>query len=285
MSSAPSSPFTASSSSASVSVKNTTLPVTHRMKFILVGDPAVGKSSFRECLRDTPTDIANMTPTIGCDFCLLHYVNTDLRQHVEVFLWDVAGNSRAGSITNDYLRDASGVICIFDLTRRETLYSIKDDWLPRVIEKNIHVIDEQESHLEAKHGAALNTLPDHAVQHALEFAMIGNKRDLESERKISTEEAVQLITQQWHIPYIELSCVADQKDKSMFFDPISCLVKLLMSNPYIERRSRQVVVDRERTRAQQVTRRGSSNGHNTHGAICIFFWCWLTLIFSLHAVC
>ena len=79
---------------------------------------------------------------------------------IKVQVWDTAGHEAFQSITRTYYKGAVGALLVYDITRRETFDHLVK-WLAEVREnasKDITII------------------------------LIGNKNDLESERKISHEE-------------------------------------------------------------------------------------------------
>lgn len=100
--------------------------------------------------------------TIGVDFSFKPIrVNGD---RLVLQIWDTAGQDSWRSLTKKYWEGADIVIIVFDLTRRETFDNVKT-WLKESREI-LHNWKE------------------------LQFALIGNKCDLEDEREISSEEVV-----------------------------------------------------------------------------------------------
>jgi GTPase KRas protein len=82
------------------------------------------------------------------------------------------------------MRAREGFVCIFDLTKKKTLYEV-----PRFVEKIRQVKD-------------VNSFP---------LVIVGNKCDLQSEREVTEEEVKKLIEDfkkqdpEWVIPYFECS--------------------------------------------------------------------------------
>ena len=106
-----------------------------------------------------------------------------------VTLWDTAGQEKYRAIAESYYWHAHGAIVVFDLTNQK---SYKDllDW---------------QDELKKTNNAQLNVL------------IMGNKVDLESDRKITTEEA-QGFCQEWSYSYQEVSAKTDQNVKKGFED-------------------------------------------------------------------
>ena len=126
-------------------------------KLLLIGNSSVGKSSllFRFC-ENVWDD--NFVPTIGVDFKLKSIeVNG---KKVKLQIWDTAGQERFKNIPSSYQRGGNGVLVVYDITDRESFENLTS-WLIE-IEKN-------------------------ANKNVYKL-LIGNKCDLEDQRKISTQE-------------------------------------------------------------------------------------------------
>eukprot|EP00199_Chlamydomonas_sp_CCMP681_P006023 CAMPEP_0119105578 /NCGR_PEP_ID=MMETSP1180-20130426/3498_1 /TAXON_ID=3052 ORGANISM="Chlamydomonas cf sp, Strain CCMP681" /NCGR_SAMPLE_ID=MMETSP1180 /ASSEMBLY_ACC=CAM_ASM_000741 /LENGTH=197 /DNA_ID=CAMNT_0007090659 /DNA_START=57 /DNA_END=647 /DNA_ORIENTATION=- len=133
----------------------------HLIKAIFVGAAGVGKTCLLERLFSERFSLKTQ-PTIGCDFRFKKY-HVD-GKNVGVTLWDTAGSERFMALTNSYFRGSHGVVLVFDVTRRDTLLALQNDWLPLVAE---HV---------STPGAVL--------------LIVGNKTDLEP-RQVSSEEGAE----------------------------------------------------------------------------------------------
>lgn len=88
-------------------------------KVILVGDPAVGKSSLRKSLNGGEFSDA-YRETIGIDFSRLHI------GRVDVSIWDIKGQTQdvLPPIYNIYTRDLSAVIYCFDQSNRQSFFNV-----------------------------------------------------------------------------------------------------------------------------------------------------------------
>ncbi len=126
-------------------------------KILLLGDSGVGKSSL--LLRYTKNEfISDLRSTIGVEFAL-KYLTIDNFQ-LKVQIWDTAGMERYRSITNAYYKGAKGSLLVYDITNPKTFENV-EKWLEDLKANG----DENAS-----------------------VILIGNKNDLESERKITTEQ-------------------------------------------------------------------------------------------------
>ncbi|WVQ74110.1 hypothetical protein IAR50_003699 [Cryptococcus sp. DSM 104548] len=118
------------------------------LKYVLIGDSSVGKSSLLIRLTD---DSFNATePTLGVEFGskILHIPDPspspDLSlsagsgsgrgrgeragKRVKIQCWDTAGTESFRSITRSYFRGAAGGLVVYDVTRRET-FEHATSWL------------------------------------------------------------------------------------------------------------------------------------------------------------
>jgi small GTP-binding protein len=104
------------------------IPYDYRVKIIVIGDAAVGKTSI--AVRFTkgffsPSYIA----TLGVNFFVQNVtVNTKV---LRCQLWDTAGQERFGPVLEKYYVGAKGAIVVFDKSIPQTLTNVKG-WLDRV---------------------------------------------------------------------------------------------------------------------------------------------------------
>ena len=88
------------------------------------------------------------------------------KKRIKLTIWDTAGQEKFRSLTSSYYRGAQGVVLVYDVTRPETFKDLKEIWL-----KELEVYADLDD---------------------LILMVVGNKIDLESERRISSEEGAQL---------------------------------------------------------------------------------------------
>ncbi len=77
------------------------------MKFCVVGEPGVGKTSMLHQYVHHKFD-DKVRPTVGCDFSTKVKSNVDGRT-VQLQLWDIAGQERFNAVSKMYLRGALGM--------------------------------------------------------------------------------------------------------------------------------------------------------------------------------
>jgi Ras-related protein Rab-1A len=145
-----------------------------KCKIVVVGDPNVGKTSLviqftEKAFRKT------YLPTIGVNITEKTIVHEGTK--FTMILWDVAGQAKFTKMRKHFYSGANGIILVFDLTKKESLPSIKD-W---------H--DDVKKSLE---GVPLNCV------------LLGNKNDLVEQRAISELEAKSMAAT-LGVPYFETS--------------------------------------------------------------------------------
>ncbi|RXK35866.1 rab family protein [Tremella mesenterica] len=96
------------------------------LKYVIVGDAAVGKSAL--LLRLTDDRFALTEPTLGVEFGSRILSIGEEGKRVKVQCWDTAGTESFRSITRSYFRGAAGALLVYDVTRRETFEHV-NSWL------------------------------------------------------------------------------------------------------------------------------------------------------------
>ncbi|KNC46646.1 Rab18/RabC-family small GTPase [Thecamonas trahens ATCC 50062] len=130
----------------------------HLLKLLLVGDTGVGKSCLvlQFCDGEFPED---MSSTIGVDFKVAMMETETAR--VKLTIWDTAGQERFRTLTKSYYRGATGVILVYDVTRKETFDGL-EQWLAEV--------------------------DAHSTNADVVKMLVANKIDLDAERQVSRDQ-------------------------------------------------------------------------------------------------
>jgi len=157
------------------------VPWSYVLKFVIIGDAGVGKTSLLVRLTDQRF-LQNPDPTLGVEFGskLIHL--EDINETVKLQCWDTAGSEAFRSITRSYYRGAAGALLVFDPTSRPSFTNMRS-WLSDVRE--------------------------HADPH-LTCILIANKLDVcegpaaSKARAVPTEEAAQWAKEE-EIDYLEAS--------------------------------------------------------------------------------
>jgi small GTP-binding protein len=100
-------------------------------KIVIIGDSGVGKSSI---LQRYCNDMFNpgQTKTIGMDLGTKIVKSDD--KIVKLHIWDTSGQENYRSLTENYYRDAHGVIVVFDMVGPATGYNV-EQWIYRATQK------------------------------------------------------------------------------------------------------------------------------------------------------
>ena len=129
---------------------------------LLLGDLAVGKTSL---IARYTNGVFNETyiSTVGIENLLKQEIINN--ENVLVKIWDTAGQERFRAITPSILRNAEGVIIVFDVTSKDSFENIKE-WI-NTLKINV--------------GDNANSIP---------VIIVGNKIDKEDEREIEKNDAL-----------------------------------------------------------------------------------------------
>ena len=135
--------------------------VDHVFKILIIGNSSVGKSNLLLRFSD---NIFHDTflPTIGVDFKIKPLTIAD--KSVKLNIWDTAGQERFKNITSTYYKGSHGVMLVYDVTDPESFNGIQM-WLGEV--------------------------QKHAGPNIVKI-LIGNKCDLEEDRKVTTKQGQEL---------------------------------------------------------------------------------------------
>ena len=91
-------------------------------KICMVGDFAVGKTSLVRRYVEGRFDDQYLS-TIGVKISRREIIDDDTI--VRLVIWDVAGNGKIGNLLNSYLMGSSGAFLVCDLTRPNTIQSLR----------------------------------------------------------------------------------------------------------------------------------------------------------------
>ena len=168
----------------------------------LLGDAGVGKTSLITRFCDNYFS-DNYNNTIGVDFRLatLKYDNIISKIHI----WDTAGQERFRSLSVNYMNNSHGFIFIYDITNSESFKNIVN-WINLALEKNNHTV--------------INLL-------------VGNKSDLESDRKVSKSEA-EAFAKEKKLFFLETSAKKDNNVEKVFYYFLYKMIEYYQTNEYIE---------------------------------------------------
>ena len=131
-----------------------------KVNIIVLGDQAVGKSSLLKMYSEKKFEATHMA-TLGLDFVSKTYTPKTGGDDMQVKIWDTAGQERFRTLTLSFYKQAQGVVLCFDVTNQKSFDNVRM-WFEQI-----------ESHADA----------------GIAKILVGNKVDLEDERKITSEQA------------------------------------------------------------------------------------------------
>ncbi|MHA1321040.1 MAG: Rab family GTPase, partial [Promethearchaeota archaeon] len=155
-------------------------------KVIVIGDPAVGKTSLLTKFATEKFEETYLS-TVGVQILK---VTIELKEHdatVNLMIWNIAGQPQFYMLHRPYFNGADGMLLVFDITRSSTFSNV-NNWYSAAV----------------KYG--LSGIPR---------ILIGNKIDLAEERKIILPMAEHL-SEKFNAPYFETSILNGENVKAVF---------------------------------------------------------------------
>ncbi len=162
--------------------------VIKKYKIVFLGEASVGKTSICASYREKKFKL-NQESTVGASFLTTLIVKDNESKSFDI--WDTAGQERYKSLAPMYYRGANCVLFVFDITNMET-YEKAKSWILNV-KRNISTTN-------------------------LLYILVGNKFDLNSDRKIEMDEVKHYIKETCdpNIHYIEVSAKTGYQIKELF---------------------------------------------------------------------
>ena len=159
-------------------------------KVILLGDTSVGKTSLINAIAGKKFN-PNMPSSNSTNYIQKIYGIDSIKYKVN--LWDTAGQEKYRQITKLFYKGSDIVIFVYDITVRDTFYSL-EDWIKEV--KDI-------------------------IDNKYICGIVGNKRDLYFEEEIKEEEAKQFANKN----NMKFKLVSAKNDPKRFDDFLRELLK------------------------------------------------------------
>eukprot|EP01120_Amphizonella_sp_Union-15-10_P013881 TRINITY_DN6547_c0_g5_i1.p1 TRINITY_DN6547_c0_g5~~TRINITY_DN6547_c0_g5_i1.p1 ORF type:complete len:229 (-),score=33.46 TRINITY_DN6547_c0_g5_i1:113-799(-) len=167
----------------------------HLLKFILIGDNSVGKSSILSRFVGDGFD-DEVKPTLGIDLKVKNIIFNG--KQIKLQIWDTADQDQFRSVTETYYKHAQGILIIYDVTKSDSIQN-----LPNWVQKA------------TSYGSR-----DSVV------AILGNKIDLEEKRKVSFSEGQEFAVGSGAL-YFEVSAREDSSKLDEIFEQ---LVERILEN-------------------------------------------------------
>ena len=158
-------------------------------KIIIIGDTGVGKSNIlSRYLKDEFRE--DSKSTVGVELGTKFLKIKDMGAKLQI--WDTAGQERYKSITSSYYKGSHGCFIVYDITNEKTFENV-DNWFKQA---------QKEASKEVS------------------IILVGNKCDLENERKISKEKGEEK-AKNFNCPFFETSALSKIKIDDIFTEMVN----------------------------------------------------------------
>ena len=159
-----------------------------KYKLIVIGDENVGKTSILNRFKNNLFN-PEYEPTVGLDFQSIPILIDD--QSVTLLLYDTAGQEKFKSLIPLYTNEANIILLIYDVSNKESFDNI-GKWFD-----------------------SLNNINKEEVI----FALVGNKSDLDYNRKVIKEEA-ELYAKEHNYIFQEVSALNGEGIQELFLNKL-----------------------------------------------------------------
>ncbi|CAD8056257.1 unnamed protein product [Paramecium sonneborni] len=176
--------------------------MTDRVKILMLGDGAVGKSSLLNRYVDEKFS-ENIQATLGVEY--RQKILTQGENQVIVQVWDTAGQERFRVITPIFYRNAQGVSLVYSVVDKNSFQQVQT-WIDNLKEQ----IDCEQ----------------------ISIVLVANKCDI-SQREVTTLEGQQL-AQKYQIKYFECSARTGTQVKEMYTELVQQILLRRGQNQIIQ---------------------------------------------------
>ena len=170
------------------------------LKYIIIGDSAVGKSNLLLRYVDNKFN-ENHVLTLGVEFAAK---NIQIEEQIfRMQIWDTAGQENFRSITRSFYKNSACVIIVYDITSRETFTNVKT-WIKDCMQtcsKNVFMV------------------------------LVGNKVDDETSRQVSTNEG-ETFAKEHGMTFFESSAKTGKNVEEIFKTSAKEIAKRLKNGEY-----------------------------------------------------
>ena len=170
------------------------------VKILTLGDTEVGKTSIIKRIISNKFE-DKIFSTVGIDYSCKTIKYGD--NYLKIFLWDTAGQEKFKNIVKNYFNGANGALLCFDISNRKSFENTKQ-WI-----------------MDCKNYMAQKVT----------IILVGNKCDLEEQRKISKEEGQEL-ADAYGLLFFETSAKTDVNVNTVFNTSLEEIARRIDENYY-----------------------------------------------------
>jgi small GTP-binding protein len=163
------------------------------INLIALGNTEVGKTAY--LIRNTENKFRPSLSTVGIDM-RNKKIELENGKKVNVKFYDTSGQERYHSLSANFIKKADGIILMYDITNRNS-YDTISRWWDNILEHK---------------------------ERDFPVVLVGNKCDLEDERKVTKEEGED-IAKKYNVKFYE----ASNKDGTNVEESFRMLIKLALS--------------------------------------------------------
>jgi len=157
------------------------------IKIILLGDSGVGKTSLLNCLEPNDIDL-NQKKTISLEY--FNYIIKANNNIIRMQIWDTVGHEKFNSIISNYYKTTDVAIFMYSIDNIESFNNI-NNWFNELNDK----------------GNNDNNIKTIKI-------LLGNKNDLEKERKVTYEMGEKLKNEKNFYFFQEINCSYKNKEEN-----------------------------------------------------------------------
>ncbi|TFG05202.1 MAG: GTP-binding protein [Promethearchaeota archaeon] len=160
----------------------------YMMKLVLLGDPAVGKTSLINQYVDHAFE-RDYSPTLGVNIITKEIELQKVRGSAKLIIWDIAGQNKYDFSRKMFFQGCVGALLVYDITRNSSFKNIEEKWL-----KDFYQFGEKNS----------------------AYLLIGNKIDLKDLKTVKTEQGLELSRRIKACDFIETSAKTGKNVNNAF---------------------------------------------------------------------